>query len=100
MDVRGRSVKTHKAKEFPMTIHPEIRKFWEDQGYTVGDAIDSLHDNSSCQYILAFKVSYMNYTQRIKIIGHIVNNIIEYYLFGRFRSEQETLRIIKMKAFL
>jgi hypothetical protein len=73
-------------------IHPDIRKFWEEQGYykirevewDSARIVAGWASNSNGSYIL-----YL-----------LENGVATHYIAGGKYSEQEALRIIKLAAFL
>jgi hypothetical protein len=71
-------------------IHPEIKKFWENQGFEVREPWFS-----RSQYIYGYKNSFIS-----KLIARTDLNDSYEYLFKNWKSEEEMLRLIKLKAFL
>jgi hypothetical protein len=73
-------------------IHPEIKKFWEEAGHTVvgPSLIDSWEIHISTDPTGVWPL------YRIEIICHGDR----YRYNGQWYSEEEMLRIIKLKAFL
>jgi hypothetical protein len=73
-------------------IHPDIRKFWEEVGYQVdNDWWTSEH----VDYILKTKDGMTGAAAFRKR-----NAPIEYLFGGRLYSEEQMLRIVRLKAFL
>jgi hypothetical protein len=75
-------------------IHPEIRKFWEDQGYTLTDPLG---------FFPLGNVLWARQTDGLCFCSVAIKSktgIVQYCIDNDLYSEQETLRIIKLKAFL
>jgi hypothetical protein len=71
-------------------MHPEIKKFWEDIGYTIepGDArIQAIYGQRKPNEFGIRKIEVLMF-----------NN--EYRFQTRWVSEEEMLKIIKLKAFI
>jgi hypothetical protein len=72
-------------------MHIEIKKFYESQRDTM--AVEQ--DDSGRFYFQSLKRSGMGF-----IVAEIIDDEIKYCHKGKLYSEEEMLRIIKLKAFL
>lgn len=71
-------------------MHPEIKKFWEDAGYTIepGDArIQAIYGQGKVNEFGGRKIEVLMFNG-------------EYRFGSKWVSEEEMLRIIKLKAFI
>ncbi len=80
-------------------MHPDIRKFWEDAGYVISEPgyIDSMGSRIQMGTITGYKALSPNpCICLIEVIAfgdkHRIN--------GQWYSEEEMLKIIKLKAFI
>jgi hypothetical protein len=86
-------------------MHPEIRKFWEDAGYTVMrcDDLNVVHSPHEmwCAGWIARGINDLYIATSATIHGNNKPDKI-FYNFDNLRmlSEEEMLRIIKLKAFV
>lgn len=74
-------------------MHPEIKKFWEDQGYDCSrlerryNTTYAYKGNQSTMRAIYYEISCDN-------IVYFINEVTKMY------SEKEMLRLIRLKAFL
>lgn len=74
-------------------MHPDIRKFWEHR-YLVS-VIEAKHINYQYYYIKC-----NNEVNSIIILARVMKLGIQYYFNGGIHSEENMLKLIKLKAFL
>jgi hypothetical protein len=78
-------------------LHPDIRKFWEDQGCTLHQHIffePSLDSDAKIWWMIE-----KDHTLTALIAITLRNGTNLYYFDGNKYTEEEALRIIKLKAF-
>ena len=68
-------------------MHPKIRKFWEDAGYTISE--NSIIDSQE---------GWKNNNPYIRLLETLRHGN-RYRFNGKWYSEQEMLKIIKLSAF-
>jgi hypothetical protein len=88
-------------------LHPEIQRFWEEQGHTIEYLTIQYPDGCSpnATYVWATKEYEDEFLGFTKVVSEPIAiahpNETHTYCFGGDRyTEQEMLRIIKLKAFL
>lgn len=80
-------------------MHPEIKKFWESEGYSISNedqkmtgtvsGYKSIKVDADSQYAIISKIETLAFGDRYRWPSN-----------GQWYSEEEMLRIIKQKAFL
>ena len=89
-------------------MHPEIEKFWEDQGYSIvlSDS-RTKPDPESWRFMYFLMIDnrykgYVAYSERYyQSFCYVLSpKAVKYLLDGRYYSEEEMLRFIRLKAFL
>lgn len=88
---RNKNAKTFEVKGI-LVMNPEIRKFWEDAGYTLNDITGSTW------------IMFWGKKEEATLEWHVATfhaslDPIYYYNYKEY-TEAEMLRIIKLKAFL
>lgn len=81
-------------------MHPEIKKFWEDSGFEVKPFLLQ-GEEAGLDHLMSNKLWYAHKGTESKLVADISENK-QYYKFGdkHFLSEEEMLKLIKLKAFL
>jgi hypothetical protein len=78
-------------------MHPEIRKFWCDRGWEIVYFQDHRIFQARRQSIVDHDFAIWN----VEIVAKFLAlTTIKYYLDGKWYSQDEMLKIIKMKVFL
>lgn len=72
-------------------IHPEIRKFWEDTGYTITKIPPGSYQNNTSNEWWAGVYNKVAVQQETDIV---------YFCMGKCVSEHDMLRIVRLKPFL
>jgi hypothetical protein len=72
-------------------LHPEIHKFWKDQGY---------FNIREYQWDGRNILGWASNSNGSNILYLLENGVTTHYIAGGKYNEQEALRIIKLKAFL
>jgi uncharacterized lipoprotein len=70
-------------------IHPIIKKFWEDQGYTISN-----EDQTLSATVTANKMTWPLFTEETIAYGD------QYRYENKWYSEKEMLKIIELTAFI
>jgi hypothetical protein len=73
-------------------MHPEIKKFWQDEGYSI-----PFQDDPALGTVSGYKpIDGAPYISKIEILAFGD----KYRFKGEWYSEEEMLRIIHLKAFI
>lgn len=78
-----------------MALHPDIRKFWENQGYYKIREVEWGYGR-----IIGWANTSENGRERGHIIYMVEDGVFTHYIAGGTYYEPEALRVIKLAAFL
>ena len=85
-------------------IHPEIERFWEEAGYNlfckITTASRSWEDELLQHGFVRWYVKKDNTQQAAASVFNLPAPITDYFYEGKIYSEQQMLRLVRLKAFM